>query len=247
MPTVEELTEPHLTDYTPVPAAAEGVCRICHNAPRTGYRYCLSCWQTTRRVASPLERVVPISLYRVGEQLHTVLAGYKRSPDEAVRSRHLMQVGATLHRFLRDHRACIEAAAEEAWDTITIVPSTERQGRQHPLERAVLLSRRAGGQYRSLLEPHRPEQIQHYQASDEGFRVTGDVGGLRVLLVDDTFTSGATLQSAASTLTSGGATVVAGVVIGRVINPDFDEESRALWERQRAQRFDFDGCCLEAV
>jgi predicted amidophosphoribosyltransferase len=245
VPSVEEFTEPHVTDYTPVPPAGDGICRICHNAPRTGYRYCLSC-SRTRQVASPLELVVPISHYRVGEQLHTVLAGYKRSPDEAVRNRHLMQVAATLHRFLRDHGGCIEGAAGSGWDTITIVPSTEREG-QHPLERAVLLGRSAGRQCRSLLVPHRPELIQHYQASDEGFRVSGDIEGLRVLLVDDTFTSGATLQSAASTLTRAGATVVAGVVIGRVINPDFDNESAELWERQRAEGFDFDACCLEAL
>jgi predicted amidophosphoribosyltransferase len=41
---------------------------------------------------------------------------------------------------------------------------------------------------------------------------------LRILLVDDTFTSGATFQSAASALALGGADVIAGVVIGRVID-----------------------------
>jgi predicted amidophosphoribosyltransferase len=245
MPSVEEFTDPHTDDYTPVPLAGAGICATCHNAPRAGYPRCSSCFKTARQVASPLELVVPISLYRVGEQLHTVLRGYKSASDATVRERLLMQVGATLHRFLRDHRQCIEGAAGTGWDTITIVPSTEPREGPHPLERAVLLSRSARRQYRSLLEPDRPELIQHGQASDEGFGVSGEVDGLRVLLVDDTFTTGATLQSAASTLTRAGATVVAGVVIGRVINPDFDDETRELWERQRGRRFDFDVCCIK--
>jgi hypothetical protein len=66
-----------------------------------------------------------------------------------------------------------------------------------------------------------------------------------VLLIDDTFTSGSTFQSAASRLALGGAEVVAGVVIGRVINPGFSAEARELWERQRTIAFDFDVCCLE--
>jgi orotate phosphoribosyltransferase len=97
-----------------------------------------------------------------------------------------------------------------------------------------------------LLEPDQPATISRVRASDRGFRAVGDVGGLRVVLIDDTFTSGATFQSAASTLSRAGARVVAGVVIGRVINPDFDDESRELWERQRGERFDFDVCCLES-
>jgi hypothetical protein len=244
MPNVEDFTDPHAQDYTPVPPRGAGICVICHNAPKTGYPYCSSCFRTMRQVAAPLMLVVPISLYRVGEQLHTVLRGYKDSPDERVRDRHLMQVAATLHRFLRDHGPCIEGTAGQAWDKITVVPSTEGRD-EHPLERAIMLGRSAGAQYRSLLEPERPERIQHGQASNLGFRVSGEVDGVRVLLVDDTFTTGATLQSAASTLTRAGAIVVAGVVVGRVINPDFDDETRELWERQRDQRFDFDVCCLE--
>ncbi len=52
-------------------------------------------------------------------------------------------------------------------------------------------------------------------------------------------------QSAASALALGGADVIAGVVIGRVIHPEFSDEMRELWERQRAIPFDFGFCCLE--
>lgn len=69
-----------------------------------------------------------------------------------------------------------------------------------------------------------------------------------MLLVDDTFTSGATFQSAASALALDGADVVAGVVIGRVINTSDTAghpEKLALWQQQRQVPFSFAACCLE--
>jgi len=47
--------------------------------------------------------------------------------------------------------------------------------------------------------------------------------GKRILLIDDTLTTGATAQSAASALSNGGATVVGILTIGRMIKPSFSE------------------------
>ncbi len=35
------------------------------------------------------------------------------------------------------------------------------------------------------------------------------------------------------------------VPIGRVINPSFNDESKALWDAAKARPFDFDVCCLD--
>jgi hypothetical protein len=51
---------------------------------------------------------------------------------------------------------------------------------------------------------------------------------MRILLIDDTFTSGARLQSAASALALAGATVVAAFTLGRFIRPDYNVESQEL-------------------
>jgi adenine/guanine phosphoribosyltransferase-like PRPP-binding protein len=66
-----------------------------------------------------------------------------------------------------------------------------------------------------------------------------------VLIVDDTFTSGARAQSAASALTLAGAEVVAVVPIGRYLRPAFSQEAADLWERARAIPFSFDSCSAE--
>lgn len=246
MATVEEFTDPFAAAYTPPPKAGAGICDICHNAPFAGHTRCWSCGQSVAGVTHPLTLVIPISLYGIPSQLHSVLANYKRSPDARVRQLHRLQVGATLHRFIRDHGKHIRATAGIDWSRITIVPSKRTRSEPHALEEAIRLSRTLlRPQYEPLLEPWEPERIARAQSSDRGFRAVRALHGERVLLIDDTFTTGASFQSAASALAFGGAQVVAGVVLGRVIRPEFSPEMQSLWDEQRAIPFDFDICCLE--
>lgn len=72
-----------------------------------------------------------------------------------------------------------------------------------------------------------------------------DVVGTAFLLVDDTLTSSARLQSAASALQLAGADVVAAVTVGRYLNPERSQTDLQLLARARAAPFRFDECCLE--
>jgi hypothetical protein len=127
------------------------------------------------------------------------------------------------------------------------VPSKNTRTEPHPLEKAILLGASPGLQYESLLAPDQPEMFKRTVGDDRCFKTTRDITGKRILLVDDTFTSGATFQSAASRLALDGATVVAGLVIGRVfsIGDDRYPEKDALWEQQQRLGFSFSRCCLE--
>jgi adenine/guanine phosphoribosyltransferase-like PRPP-binding protein len=58
-----------------------------------------------------------------------------------------------------------------------------------------------------------------------------DVAGSRLVLVDDTWTTGARAQSAASALAAGGAEVEAVVVLGRVVTPVAGAPTGGWWER----------------
>ena len=51
------------------------------------------------------------------------------------------------------------------------------------------------------------------------FRAEGAAAGLRVLVVDDVFTTGATLTAAATALDAAGAMAVAGVTFARALEP----------------------------
>ena len=97
--------------------------------------------------------------------------------------------------------------------------------------------------YEELLLPgSRP--ARHRSADDDAFKVKARIDGRRVLLVDDMFTSGAEVQSAASALQLAGAIVPAAVVIGRFIKPELNEAARVLWQQASDREFAFDRCCL---
>jgi predicted amidophosphoribosyltransferase len=249
MATVEEYTEPYLGIYTPPPSHGEGVCDVCHGIPNPGYQRCWSCEQSINSVSRPLTVVVPISWYRTSEQFWSALRGYKDSPDAVAREKYRLRVAATLHRFMRDHGDHIEAAAGRPWEVVTSVPSKGSREGLHPFEGVIKLGRILKRSYRSLLEINDASLVSRVYGNDHAFKLSDrvDVDGMRVLLLDDTFTSGATFQSAASTLALAGATVVAGVVVGRVISTDDARFPHRLeaWERQRAVPFTFDVCCVE--
>ena len=63
-----------------------------------------------------------------------------------------------------------------------------------------------------------------------------------MLLIDDTWTTGANAQSAAAALKSAGAERVAAVVIGRHLNREWHENDRRL--RGITRPFDWDRCAL---
>lgn len=244
MADVREYTDPFISMYRQVPAIKDGVCNPCHGAPGQGYARCYSCHLTINQVTYPASLVVPISLYKTSTQLHHVLWNYKNGPPDNARQRHRLQVASTIGRFLVRHRACIAAAAGSDWTVITTVPSSQSRAGTHPLEETTQMVVQLKPQYRRLLQAG-PEALGHRRASDTGYATVEDVAGMSVLLIDDTLTTGARIHSAASALQLVGASVVAAVVVGRVITPEFNDENRELWDEAGQQPFDFDVCCLE--
>ncbi len=72
-----------------------------------------------------------------------------------------------------------------------------------------------------------PEGAAHRRGVDRGWlRVDGIVAGADVLVVDDTWVSGGSAQSASVALKLAGARRVAIVVIGRHVNPDDPRSAR---------------------
>ena len=135
-----------------------------------------------------------------------------------------------LWRFLSAHEACAaRAAGVAAFPVVTTVPSNDpARDHAHPLPRLVGgVVRPTAERYRRLLvrsalpaQPHR-FSVDRYEP----------VGGLRqepVLLIDDTWTTGANAQSAAAALKAAGAGPVAAVVIGRHLNRDWGPNNRRL-------------------
>ncbi|HEY5013122.1 MAG TPA: hypothetical protein VIK61_10510, partial [Acidimicrobiia bacterium] len=170
-------------------------------------------------------------------QLYTTLKRYKGADPQLAAARTVGLLG----RFLRDHRECIASRGGQ-WDTITHVPSTSgRHPGVHPLARGLEMYQPLHRQHAELLD-RGPGEVERSSGSDDAFIARRDALGRAVLLIDDTWTTGAHAQSAASALVIGGASVVAIVPVGRLIDPSFHAD---WWDGQRRRRFDFDVCCLE--
>jgi predicted amidophosphoribosyltransferase len=243
VPTVSEIALSLTGICTNVPPVATGICERCHGCPNPGFDMCWSCSHVESQLSQPCQLVVPISLYEIPSQLHHVLRHYKSGAYPDLTADFSAYVVSVLAHFLRRHGRCIARAAGGQWDLLTSVPSSRPRAGEHPLITSIGRVQSLGEKYEPLLELG-SEEVGHLKASDNGFRVTRAVRGDRVLLIDDTFTTGATVQSAASALALAGAKVIAVVAIGRVINPHFSETVGDYWNRQR-DPFTFDTCCLE--
>jgi predicted amidophosphoribosyltransferase len=237
MPTVDQLSGPY-ANFMIGPRPGPSVCRTCFNLT-LGYDTCYTC----ANGVSVVDAAVPISYSIGGEQLHRALAGYKRLNGEVAR-RFTVELAAVLWRFLRTHEACVaRAAGVEQFDLVTAVPSSDafRDG-SHPLYRIVgELVGPARDRYHRLLK--RSGKESPARAFDpKKFVPVRPLEGQAVLLIDDMWTTGASVQSAAFALRAAGADCVATVVIGRHLNREWRENHRRL--RDLAHPFDWDQCAL---
>jgi hypothetical protein len=246
------------------PRAGPGVCTTCFNFT-DGYARCYAC-DHGRLV---LDAVAPISYSVAREQLHHALASYKRLHGDVAR-RLGASLAAILWRFLADHERCIahaagasgvasagdasaaggvasagdaSAADGQGFELVTTVPSGDRvRDERHPLTWIVgELVGPTRDRYERVLERSNAD-VQPRVFSTEKFTATRQVEGHSVLLIDDTWTTGSSAQSAAAALKAAGATKVAAVVIGRHLNREWHENDRRI--RGIARPFDWATCAL---
>jgi predicted amidophosphoribosyltransferase len=113
-------------------------------------------------------------------------------------------------------------------DALTWVPGdrwrTLRRGYHPACELALGLADRWGVAARPLLAAapiRRPQRGLDHVARRRNvrgaFRAAGELGGARIVVVDDVFTTGATLSACATALRQGGAGSVAAVTLARVV------------------------------
>lgn len=240
MAAVAEISAP-FAGFMRTPQPGPGVCRICFNLT-DGYERCYACQHGGRL----LDVVAPISYSIGGEQLHHALRTYKR-PVQPWAERFTVQLAAVLWRYLAAHEGCVASAAGvTSFPLVTTVPSRD-PGRDdaHPLHRIVgELVAPTRPRFSRLLKA--PETIADPHVFDAGrFTATRALHGEPVLLIDDTWTTGASAQSAATALKRAGAGAVAAVVIGRHINREWHDNDRRL--QALPAPFDWSRCvCCQA-
>jgi len=242
MPSVRELSALY-EDVMLSPRRGPGVCSTCFNFT-DGYARCYAC-DHGRLV---LDAVVPISYSVAREQLHHALASYKRLEGDVGR-RLGACLAAILWRFLAEHERCVaHAAGADRFELVTVVPSGHGfRDERHPLRRIV----------GELVGPTRERHERLLRRSDaeakprsfspEKFVAIQPIEGRSVLLIDDTWTTGASAQSAGAALKAAGADRTAAIVIGRHLNRGWHENDKRI--RGIARPFDWSKCalCAEAT
>jgi hypothetical protein len=240
MPTVAELTELY-SNFMLGPRAGPDVCRRCFNFTR-GYELCYAC----AHGGAWLDAMVPISYSVANEQLHHALARYKRLTGEVAR-RLRVELAAVLWRFLAEHEPCLaRGVGIERFDCVATVPSGDpERDEQHPLRWVVGTVVGPTRDRHERLLRRSSSVIPARQVDASKFQASRRLEGCAVLLVDDTWTTGASAQSAAAALKSAGAGPVAAVVIGRHLNREWHENDRRL--RGITRPFDWAKCPLCAA
>jgi len=196
-------------------------CRTCRGPVQAGFARCYQCDLAHARCGGLLADVVAPVAYAVkGGRLAGDLWRYKSGAAGATEAG--ARLTAMLARFLREHSDQVWRAAGMAAgpELAAIVPSGQGRPGPHPLLGIVAscvdvpivplaAAPGAAARARGLADG----------VAAGWLTAGGAVDGADVLLVDDTWVSGASAQSAAATLKAAGARRVALVVIGRHVDP----------------------------
>lgn len=226
-----------------IAAPGPGICPVCHGpAPGTGQ--CSTCLTTHTHLGGATCDHTFFLTYADGyhpdawsQSAHT-MRNYKadNAPERCVEDVHMLTFTET---WLHD--PCIRAAESDGdWDVATYVPSTKPRPQVHPVAAVALNVSRLALDDPTRDGPGRIKRISLQSgpvhaprvANVERFTVPDaarpDVDGKRVLLVDDTWTTGTSLQSAAAALKSAGAASVTGLCVARWLSWKWEPDAALL-------------------
>lgn len=238
MPTVLELSDPYANFMLPpAPPETADVCSVCLTFTG-GFDTCYRCAHRERAA----DAVLPISYSVHMGQLHSALRGYKEGWSAS--QRFTLELAAVLWRFLDRHEQCLARRVGVAgFPTVTTVPSSNvDRDRTHPLREIVgRLVFHTADRFERLLERSDVEGEER-TVDPRRFVAKRRLDGEAVLLVDDTWTTGASVESAAQVLKGAGASTVGVVIMGRHVNPDFGDNAERL---KGLRPFSWDVCAFE--
>lgn len=235
---IMRLSQSIVGEMVPPLTRRAGICAFCHTWTQTANEEsCENCHEVLDALGEPPLALSVVSLYAKPSQLRDWLTRYKGRDDDGdeqdeasgavVRSmvgRFIVEHGQELHRRLG------------GYDAIVVVPSTSREP-PHPLadiltslelDVPIVECLKRGSGPLGFRAPH-----------PDGYEARNIDAGLRTLLVDDVYTTGARLNSAAYAIRSTGGIVAGAFVIARRVNPQYSSEAALLWQEARRHTFDW--------
>lgn len=204
----------------PVAPPPYGTCVTCLGP--VGDPAFTQCPQCHGLVDDPLDAFVPIA-YSTDDTLESMLHRFKdwKRHQWGDYSWLRLPLGAVLAGFWNQHGACLETE-HGPFDLVVGVPGDDRErgfdqlaAINQILEKPTLDL--VSGVIARNLDEERPARREVRPTAYSVLRPDA-VRGARVLLLDDTWTSGASMRSAAGALKDAGAATVVGLTLGRQLN-----------------------------
>jgi len=238
-----------------IASAGSGICGVCRGpAPEPGM--CSTCLTTRETLLGATCDYTFFLAYADGynpggrTQSVQTMRNYKAdpAPERSVEDVHLLTFTTTWI-----HDPCMRAAENGDWDVATFVPSRTPRTGPHPVTgiarnvaRLAADDPASGGRYqikRVLMEcgPLNVSRVANAARFAVPDAVRPQVEGKRVLLVDDTWTTGTSLQSAAAALKAAGASSVTGLCVARWLSWKWEPEA-SLLEKVTVSAFDPFSC-----
>lgn len=236
-------------NFTPSVSPDEvGVCSICR-APTpigkqgTHFQRCFPC--NNGNYSAVLDGFIPIC-YSVKDGLEGALWKVKNDVSSGWLQ---LPLASLLSTFLYNHLECIEHAYGGKFDLGVTVPSSKpRNGTNHLDDLLSCIDRWPVAWEQGVLTKTRnePASDRRQQIVPDLFIADSNVSGKRIILLDDTFTSGGSMASAAHALRGAGARSVVGIAFGRQLNVN-REESRELISELPRRHLDLDTCPVHGM
>jgi hypothetical protein len=191
-------------------------CRVCA-APVDGFDRCWRCEQA-RRIGGVADVVAPLTYAIAGTPSAALVRDYKNHPARSVRESHGAVINGLVRLGIARHEHCIGRAAGLAVSCRLVVPSlTSRPGR-HPFAELAHAINVVSDAVALMPAP----DARCDRAINDKFVLApaARLDGRHVLILDDTWTTGSTAQSAALAVRRAGAAAISVMVVGRWLSPD---------------------------
>ncbi|MFI9410042.1 hypothetical protein [Nocardia gamkensis] len=238
------------------PPGTVGICRVCRGPSEDGT--CQRCADHASLHPDDLADRTILLTYAIDnrdgsqhQSAHHMRAykGYSGTPRAPECSTDLQMMVSTTVEI---HRPCFQAWLGAEWDSFTFVPSRERPDKTHPLvELANQVQPRitpARRMEKFALVPGPGSDTKH-RLTENRFTVdprwARHVEGKNVLIVDDTWTTGASAQGAAIAVKRAGAATATILCVDRWLRRDWNDHEKVINSLQ--DRYDVLKCPVNGL
>lgn len=206
-------------------------CRLCATPNNPGYNYCPRCNALLEKL--PLDQRpdhTGFLTYAVkGEQSGRDIYKYKGEADgrgQVADSQLRMQI--LVYLFVQYHASCLKTLLGKSLTGVATVPSG--QGREnHPLQTDLAGYFTVQLPSVSVERVAQPRQGRDVQVDPNRYRVHDDIEGQHVVVLEDTWVTGAQVLGVAAALKNAGATVSI-LCVARLLDPEWRTTSTWLEE-----------------